>query len=118
MNIVNQFFTWLLVLMMIISPLRVSMAAEFDQHSHGLNCQMSDKDSHTENDLTMDKDCAMDHDEHCQNHVSCVGTSTSFFQASNQFLFSASKETAIKFTINDENIQAHYPELLKRPPRS
>lgn len=104
----KQFISWLLLLMMFIGNVHASMAADFDQDCHGANCQMSD----------MVKDCAMNQDEHCQNHVSCVSSSSSFFQVSSEFLITSNKSTATKFTIDNDNIQAHYPELLKRPPRS
>ncbi len=104
--------------MMAISSVQVSMAVDFEQDSHGINCQNSMMESSSSDHLNMDKDCAMNHNEHCQNHVSCVGHSTSFFQISNQSLVTVRNEIAFKFTINDESLQAHYPELVKRPPKS
>ena len=104
--------------MIAVSSAQVSMAVDFDQDSHDISCQHSNMDSHSTNIVNMDEDCAMNHEEHCQNHVSCVGHSTSLFQISNQTLFTARNAVALKFTVNDESIQAHYPDLLKRPPKS
>jgi len=104
----KPFISWILVLMVSFSSVQVSMAADFNPDSHGTNCQMTD----------MNKDCALNHDEHCQNHVSCVGHTSSFFQISSQTQLNISKPSSIKFTIDNERVQAQYPELLKRPPRS
>lgn len=115
----RQFLSWLLVLVMMISPIQVVMATDFAQDSHGVNCQMPDSIA----ELAVAVNCGADHDtadhsKNCQEHPGCIAhLSTTLF--SSGFVVSLSRAVSqLKFTADHDTILSHYPSLLKRPPKS
>ncbi len=115
----KQFFTWILVLIVAFSPVRVTMAIDFDQSSHGPNCHQSMLGSNDSIDMDMDEDCAMQHEQNCHDHPGCVGQfHSSALQAPASLQFVARASTHIKFLIDNEAVRTVYPSLLKRPPKA
>ena len=111
----KHFFSWLLVLMMIISPVQVSLAIDIDQHDHAPKCQMPmDADSSIGDSMN----CAMQHDEHCQEHADCVGQfNSSSLQPPYSFLLTPGASKQLKFIIQNDTVLSVYPSLLKKPPK-
>jgi len=112
----KQFFYCFLVLIMIISPVQVSMAADFDQHDHAPKCQMN---MNAEISIGNSMGCAMQHDEHCQEHAGCVGQfHSSSLQNSHSFLSASRASNSVKFISKNDTILNIYHSLLKRPPKA
>lgn len=117
--VTKQFFSWMLVLIMAISPVQVTMAVDFDQSSHGSNCQSMMSDSIDSIVMNMDEECAMEHEEHCHDHPGCVGQfNSSTLQAPNALQLAVRASTLVKFLIDNEAVSTIYPPLLKRPPKA
>ena len=113
----KRFFCWLLVLIVAISPVRLTMAIDLDQSGHGSNCQESMLGSNVSMD--MNEDCLMEHEEHCHDHPACVGhLNTSAEQSLNSLHFASRTLIHVKFLSDTESVQTVYPSLLKRPPKA
>lgn len=117
MNIpTTQFITWLLVLIMVINPVQVTMAADTDQNSQGVNCQMSFIPM---SDTSPGNHCPMLHDEKCQQHTGCVVQLTvTALPLLHSLLLTQRPISSLKFIIEKDAFNTQYPSLLKRPPRS
>jgi hypothetical protein len=115
----RQFLSWLLVLIMMISPIQVVMASDFAQDGHGAKCQMSGSSA----ELVVSANCGSDHDmadhsKNCQEHPGCIAhSSTTLFSSS--FVVALSRAVSqLKFKADHDTFLTHYPSLLKRPPKS
>lgn len=120
--LIKQFFSWLLVLIMVVSPVQVTMAIDVDQDSHGEHCQMpsmASTPSHDSVDTKMTHDCAMQHGDHCQDHPGCTGQiSSSSLYTPNTFLVNLRASSDLKYVPASDSFLVIYPELFKRPPKS
>jgi len=107
---------WIVALMLVISPLQLTMADDFDAESHSDKCDM-----HTMHgsDIKQSDQCAMEHNEHCQDHPGCVAhfQSTSLV-TSTSFLLYRTNVLLIKFATDEEKISTLYPSLPERPPKA
>lgn len=120
MNFGNkQIGSWLLVLILAISPVQVTMAIDIDLDAHGERCQMNSMPSHDSVDMDSKINCPMEHGDHCKDHPGCVGkVSSSSMQAPFSLLFVAKTRGHIIFIIENEDVRTVYPSLLKRPPKA
>ena len=107
----KQLFSWLLVLVMFISPFQVTMATDTDQNSQGVNCQMST--------TSLSDNCLMEHGEKCQQHSNCVAQFTVGALPQLNTLHSAHRDIAqLKFISEIDAFVSQYPSQLKHPPKS
>lgn len=115
----KHIFSWLLVLIMAISPVQVTMAIDVDQGGHGDRCQTMSIPSHDTVDSTLKNDCPMGHGDHCKDHAGCVGQfNSSTMQIPYSSLFVARPSAHNKFTRHNDAVDTVYPSLLKRPPKA
>lgn len=119
----KQRFSWLLVLIMAISPVQVTMAIDVDQDSHGERCHMPSKastgSSHDSVDSGTFHVCGMGHGDNCKDHAGCAGQfNSSTMSAPQQSLFFTTSSTHKKFTRYNEDVETTYPSCLKRPPKA
>jgi hypothetical protein len=115
----KQIFSWLLVLILAISPIQVTMAIDVDLDGHGERCQMNSMPSHDSVDMDLKINSPMEHGDHCKDHPSCVGqVSSSSMQAPFSLLFVARTSGHYKFIMENEDVQTVYPSQLKRPPKA
>ncbi|MCK4709844.1 MAG: hypothetical protein KAU21_14595 [Gammaproteobacteria bacterium] len=112
----KQFFSWLLVLMMVISPVQITMATDTDQGSHGANCQIPLVQI---SDIYQNDNCPMQYEKQCQEHPGCVAQFTTIpLLILNSNLSADRNITQLKFFTDNDVFLTHYPSLLKRPPKA
>lgn len=116
----KHIFSWLLVLIMTVSPVQVTVAIDVGQDGHGERCQMtSSMPSHDTVDMDLKVNCPMDHGDHCKDNPGCVAqVSSSSMQVPFSLLFVAKTIGHDKFIIANEDVRTVYPSLLKRPPKA
>ena len=104
-----------MVLVIATSPMQLALSFEIDQDNHDMSCNMLLTDSMSE--PGQHGLCHLEHEEHCQDHLGCVAQFSSFLYTSNSFQFSPGSAMLVKFSMANENLKTHYPELMKRPPK-
>jgi len=117
----KQFLSWLLVLIIAISPIQVTTANGFGQSSHGELCQMIEQEKSVNSTVKateMTADCGMSHGNDCQQHLGCIAqfSSTLIFLSLSSVSINRAV-THLKFIAGNDSILTHYPSRLKRPPR-
>lgn len=117
----RQFFSWLLILAVAISPVRISLASDFavDSHNTPMDCQDLQLQASIDLEQKIKKNCQSALDDHCidHSHSGCVSESNSSpLQMFSHFLSVASAVAIMKFQAVNESVLSRYPELLKRPP--
>lgn len=102
--------------MLVISPLQLTMAGDFDADSHSDKCDMHALHG---TDMNQSDQCAMEHNEHCQDHPGCVAhfQSTSLVTLSS-FLLSRTNVLLIRFAVDEEDVLTLYHALPERPPKA
>ncbi len=114
-HFLKQFIYGLMVLVIATSPMQLALSFDFDQDSHEVSCNFTL--SHSLSESGQHEICHDEHEEHCQDHLGCVAQFSSYLFASNAFQFSAGSAMLVKFSMANENLKTHYPELMKRPPK-
>ena len=117
MLLTKQFFSWLLLLVVVFSTIPVTMATDLDQESQSIDCQMSLLQV---SDIDLSDYCPMQYDDDsCQQHPSCVVQFTVAVLPLINTLHSAHRNTSrLNFIFETDPFATQYPSLLKRPPRS
>jgi len=114
-NINKQFIAWFMVLIIAISPVQITIATDFDQHSTDMNCQISSLPSPN---MNIDDNCGVEDSGHCLNLSVCAAQINFIsLRSSSPLIFSPGAVTQLKFTADNQSISTNYPELLRRPPK-
>ena len=115
----RQFFCWLLVLVMMVSPIQVTMASDFAQQSHGMNCHKPDHGINAVVSANCCKDPGgSDHTKICIVHPECVAQFSTSLIPSSLVVAMPRSVSLIKFIAEHKAVLTHYPSLLKRPPKA
>ena len=117
-NINKQFIARFMVLIMSISPVQITIAADFDHHDTEMNCQISSVPSPDPTYMNIDDNCGIENSSHCVD-LSVCAAQTNFIslRSSSPLIISASAVTRLKITTDNQSISTNYPELLRRPPK-
>ena len=117
-SLARQFLIRLIILIIAISPVQITMAIDFDQHSQATTCQMSQEQPAEIMVKIMGEACKSDQDNHCVDLSVCsVQYNVSSLYSSGLFQLTARTVIHKKFIAERDAVSTQYPELLKRPPR-
>ncbi len=113
----KQFFSWLLVLSLAMSPLQSVLGIDFDQISHERDCQTSQINPTTPGEIGSEDPCQLEHNNHCFNFLGCT-TSVNSSSIQSKYLLQDPARNIIKlnFESNSPSLFSIYPELLNPPP--
>ena len=115
----KQFLSRILVLLIIISPMQVSSAADFDHDDHSQSCSVEISHEQHPHDTSSKDDCSKQHSEHCSDHPECVAQhSQSPLHTSSTGLLVSPAISQLKFIPSHDSILTVYSSPLKRPPKS
>ena len=114
----RKFFSRLLIFILIINPVQITIASDFDQHSGTMNCQVSQERVPGATVKIPGDGCKPDNQEHCSDISVCVmHNNLSAFYSNNSFLLVPRAFAQKKFVPENETVSTQYPDLLKRPPK-
>ena len=114
----RQFLTQLLILIMVISPVQVTMAIDIGQLGQAMTCQVSQVQLTDMTDKNMDEKCTSGYGDHCAELSVCgAQNNISSLHSVNSFLLMARATDYKKIVADSDSVRTHYPELLKRPPK-
>jgi len=119
----KQFIFRLLVLAIAASPIQSAIAFDFnwDGHATLMVCQQAPMQSTDIVDRQAKGSCQFNQENPCINqiHMGCAAQfSSSMFQNSYALIASALAARKLKFSIDNDVVRTHYPELIIRPPRT
>lgn len=121
----RQIWSWILILVISITPLQLSFAQDTVNMVGSMemmmeaDCLKSGKDLAKDQNMQHDPNCNMDHETQCQssfyNCLSQFHTPTFPLSESYQWVSDALANSLLP--ISDERVTSYYPDSLKRPPR-
>lgn len=115
----RQFLAQLLILIMVVSPVQITMAIDIDQLGQAMACQVSQVQLANMTDKNMDGKCTPEFGGHCMELSVCgAQNNISSLHSVNLFLLVARATAYKNFVVDSDSVRTHYPELLKRPPKS
>lgn len=119
----KRFIFGLLVLTIAAGPMQSAMAFDLhpDDHATLIDCQQAPMQSDGVVDRQAKESCQSNQENPCINqiHLGCAAQfSSSMFQNPYAFIASSVAARKIKFSIGNDFVGTHYPELIIRPPRT
>lgn len=111
------------MLLMVLSPMQVSLASDAEPHEHANSCSAVAFASRTAAQLELN-DCAqgyeeVSHEESCIDHPGCViQFNLSTLQSSDAFLLLANKAIRLRLNSNNDAFSTRYLDLPRRPPKA
>lgn len=119
-NFYRHFFSSLLILVMIINPIQIAQAIDFDRPEQATPCQISQERFPAVVDLiSTGGSCISDQGSHCVDSSVCVAQSNfTSLRSSGSIVLTIQVITKLKFVVEGDAVSTHYPELLRRPPKT
>lgn len=113
--------SWLLVLMMIISPVQwayANAALESMESSNQTHTVVCNQPSGEQNNATLmqGSDCPMDHQVHCLSFNTCLSQLHFPVFQIGAYNFAPMFSGGHRFPVSDDDIRSFIPDPLKRPP--
>ena len=116
MLLTKQFFSWLLLLIMIFSTAQVTAVAGIALDSPDVNCKMPLVQM---SDSSLNDNCPMQHDEECQQTPGCLAQFiASVLPVLSSVLLVTRSISQLSFVNKIDSFVSQYPSQIKRPPRS
>ena len=110
---------WLMILIMIISPVQAINLAEPGENSHSINCDMTENHSTGQDSQHSHSQCSIDHSEHCNDHAGCVGQLSSLYlNNTSSILADCLTVSATNFGPYTDKVLTPFLDQIKRPPKA
>lgn len=111
----QQIISWIMTLILAISPIQVAMAAYINFDGEGEPCQMSMMQAEAS---SMKDHCALNHAGKCAHHLNCFSFNLSHVDLTSPLVINLPLLERSSWPLFDESLNSHYPQLLKRPPKA
>ena len=114
----KKFYSWLLIMVMTISATGGAIAMDFGQYKHVEECRMKQPSLSGIDSVVAESNCPinLDEDSHiaikCHTPCKIYSPPPQLVQFTTQYIFQQ------EIPINDDFMLSHYPDLLKRPPKT
>ena len=116
---IKKICSWALILIMSLSTFQSAIAIDFVPNKQGSDCSITQKSVADANALKSDGNCPTEHSESTCIDILCISPfNFSSLQPPHAKLLSARIEFLQKSLTGCDAILSHYPDLLKRPPKT